>query len=173
MGQITNFPNTVNVGILSIADVEVTATAAQINAIAGGGISNATTANKTVGAGDVGKLITLNRAAGIAVTLPAATGSGTRYEFFIGTTASGGTGYTITAAGNDLIFGTAYVAQDGGNTILAFETGVGDNSIALNGTTSGGIKGDRVTLIDAALDTWSVTVLSSATGTEVTPFEPV
>lgn len=169
MGQITNFPNTVNVGVLSIADVEITATAAQINASVGGGVSDVTAATYTVSSADVGKLITLNRAAGIAVTLPAATGSGTQYKFFVGTTAAGGTGYVITAAGNDTMFGTAYVAQDGGDTLVAFEA-AGSTIITLNGTTTGGIKGNIVTLIDAALDTWSVIVTGSATSTEATPF---
>lgn len=168
MGQITNFPNTVNVGVLSIADVEVTVTAAQINAAVGGGVSNVTTSTKTVGSGEIGKLITLNRAAGIAVTLPAATGSGAVYKFFVGTTVTSNS-TTITAAGNDTMFGTAYVAQDGGNTIVAFET-AGGTTITLNGTTTGGIKGDLIELIDAALDTWSVRVSSSATSTEATPF---
>ena len=168
MGQITNFPNTVNVGILSIADVEVTATAAQINASVGGGVSNVTAATYTVSSADVGKLITLNRAAGIAVTLPAATGSGTQYKFFVGTTVTSNS-ITITRAGNDTMFGTAYVAQDGGDTLVAFEA-AGSTVITLNGTTTGGIKGNIVTLIDAALDTWSVIVNSSATSTEATPF---
>jgi hypothetical protein len=169
MGQITNFPNTVNVGILSIADVEVTATAAQINASVGGGVSNVTAATYTVSSADVGKLITLNRAAGIAVTLPAATGSGTQYKFFVGTTVTSNS-ITITRAGNDTMFGTAYVAQDNaGDAIVAFEA-AGSTIITLNGTTTGGIKGNIVTLIDAALDTWSVIVSSSATATEATPF---
>lgn len=170
MGQITNFPNTVNVGVLSIADTELTVTAAQINASVGGGVSNVTTATKTVGSGDIGKLITLNRAAGITVTLPAATGSGAAYKFFVGTSAGAGA-YVISAAGNDTMFGIAYVAQDSGDTIVAFEAGAGTNTVTLNGTTTGGIKGDLVELIDAAADTWSVSVRSSATGTEATPFE--
>jgi hypothetical protein len=168
MGQITNFPNTVNVGVLSIADVEVTATAAQINASVGGGVSNVTAATYTVSSADVGNLITLNRAAGIAVTLPAATGSGTQYKFFVGTTVTSNS-ITITRAGNDTMFGTAYVAQDGGDTLVAFEA-AGSTVITLNGTTTGGIKGNIVTLIDAALDTWSVIVNGSATSTEATPF---
>lgn len=172
MGQITNFPNTVNVGVLSIADTEITVTGAQINAAVGGGVSNVTASTKTVGSGDVGKIITLNRAAGIAVTLPAATGTGTSYKFFVGTAASGGS-YVISAVGNDTLFGNAYVAQDGGNTIVAFEAVAGDNTITLNGTTTGGLKGDLVELIDVAADTWSVSVRSAATGTEATPFSTV
>ena len=168
MGQITNFPNTVNVGVLSIADVEITATAAQINASVGGGVSDVTAATYTVSSDDVGKLITLNRAAGIAVTLPAATGAGTEYKFFVGTTVTSNS-ITITRAGNDTMFGTAYVAQDGGDTLVAFEA-AGSTVITLNGTTTGGIKGNIVTLIDAALDTWSVIVNGSATSTEATPF---
>ncbi len=169
MGQITNFPNTVNVGVLSIADTELTVTAAQINASVGGGVSNVTTATKTVGSGEIGKLITLNRAAGIAVTLPAATGSGAVYKFFVGTTVTSNT-ITITRAGNDTIFGTAVMVTDGASdAILGFEA-AGSTVITLNGTTKGGIKGDLITLIDAATDVWSVDMQASATGSVVTPF---
>lgn len=168
MGQITNFPNTVNVGVLSIADTEITATAAQINASVGGGVSNVTDATKTVGSTDIGKLITLNRAAGIAVTLPAATGSGAVYKFFVGTTVTSNS-TTITAAGNDTMFGNAFVAQSGGNTVLAFET-AGGTTITLNGGTTGGIKGDLITLTDAAADTWAVLINGSSVGTGATPF---
>lgn len=169
MGDTTNFPNIVNVGTLSISDTIVTATAAQINAAVGGGVSNVTAATYTVGSTDVGKLITLNRAAGIAVTLPAATGSGTKYQFFVGTTITSNT-TTITRAGTDTIFGNAYMATDGAsNAVVAYEAG-GASVITLNGTTKGGYKGDMITLIDAAAGVWSVVIAGAATGTVVTPF---
>jgi hypothetical protein len=40
----------------------------------------------------------------------------------------------------------------------------------MDGSTKGGIKGDRVILKDVAAGLWSVTVIGSATGTEATPF---
>lgn len=168
MGQITNFPNTVNVGVLSIADVVVTATAAQINASVGGGVANVTTATRTVTSADIGSIITLNRAAGIAVTLPAATGSGAVYKFFIGTTVTSNS-TTITRAGSDTMFGNAFVAQAGGDTVLAFEAS-GSTSISFNGTTSGGLKGTFITLTDVAAATWGVLINGSSAASGITPF---
>lgn len=168
MGQITNFPNTVNVGVLSIADVAVTATAAQINASVGGGVSNVTAATYTAGSADIGKIITLNRAAGVAVTLPAATGSGAVYKFFVGTTVTS-LSTTITRAGSDTMFGNAFAAQSGGTTVLAFEAAA-STTITFNGGTTGGIKGDFVTLTDVAAATWGVLINGSSVGAGATPF---
>lgn len=115
-----------------------------------------------------GKIITLNRAAGIAVTLPAATGIGSKYTFFIGTTVTSNS-ITITRAGSDTIFGTAFIAQDAGDTVVAFEA-AGSSVITLNGTTTGGVKGMKIELTDVASATWHVRIGGSATGTEATPF---
>src|SRR5262245_1626443 len=62
-----------------------------------------------------GKTLVLNRAAGIAATLPVATGSGARYRFVVGTTASGGS-YVIRGGASDVLRGLAIQAADGGNT---------------------------------------------------------
>src|SRR5688572_20292539 len=59
------------------------------------------------------KVVTLNRAAGIAVTLPAATGSGDKYRFIVGTTFTGAA--TIKVVGNDIMKGTAILFVDGGD----------------------------------------------------------
>lgn len=171
MGQITNFPNTVNVGVLSIADVEVTATAAQINGSAVGSVSSKTAATLAVTSADAGTTNVLNRAAGIAVTLPAATGSGLALRFIIGTTiTSNSTTFAVT--GNDVFQGFCTQFADGGNTSNAYEA-AGTNRITLNGTTTGGIIGDSIELIDMKADTWYVRILQSATGSEATPFSTV
>lgn len=114
-------------------------------------------------------LVTLNRAAGIAVTLPAATGSGSVYKFLVGTTVTSNT-TTIKVVGDDTMTGVAMLLQDSADTIAAFETASTSDTITFNGTTTGGIKGDFVELIDAAADLWFVRVTGSATGTEATPF---
>lgn len=171
MGQITNFPNTVNVGVLSIADVEVTATAAQINNTAGA-VNNANAATLTVTSADVNKAITLNRAAGVTVTLPAATGSGALYRFVVVTSVTSN-GYILNVTGNDTIAGTATLFQDLGDTVVGFAAAAGNNKITLNGTTTGGLKGAWVDLVDAAADLWIARIVSDASGTEATPFSTV
>lgn len=117
-----------------------------------------------------GKRYTINAAAGCAVTLPAATGSGDVAEFVIGTTITSNS-TTIAVTGDDIMVGQAIVAQDDASNVnIAFETAADSDTITFNGSTTGGIKGDLVRLVDIAADTWLVTIIMSATGTEATPF---
>ena len=149
----------------------VLATAAEINRAcdASTRIVNVTAATLAVTeAAHDGKTITLNRAGGITATLPAATGSGTRLKFVVGTTfTSDG---IIQVTGDDTMTGIAWIAQDAADTVVAFEAGATADTITLNGTTTGGLKGDIVYLEDIAADLWSVDVRLSATGSEATPF---
>lgn len=159
-------------GELKIAGTAVTATAAEINAAADASsrIVDATAATLAVTqAVHDGKVVTLNRAAGIAVTLPAASGSGARLHFIVGTTVTSNTS-TVKVVGDDTMVGAAIVAQDAADTAVVFEASGTDDTITLNGTTTGGIKGDSVELIDIAADLWHVRVVGSATGIEATPF---
>jgi len=119
-----------------------------------------------------GATISLDRAAGTAVTLPSATGSGMRLRFFVGITKSGGSD-VITAAGAHL-FGSIVQGNDTGAAGL-FGTGfctsaAGSTTITLNGTTTGGRKGDWIELEDIATSTWAVRGMLNASGSEATPF---
>jgi hypothetical protein len=117
-----------------------------------------------------GRPIILSRAAGIAVTLPAAIGSGDRYLFIVGTTFTGAA--TIKVVGNDIMKGTAILFQDSGDTVVGFATAADSDTIDLLGTSNstGGIAGQKILLIDIAADTWYVEIVSDAGGTEATPF---
>jgi hypothetical protein len=117
-----------------------------------------------------GRVVTLNRAGGIAVTLPAATGSGDDYTLIVGTTFTGAA--TVKVVGDDIMKGTAILFADGGDTVVGFATASDSDTITLwaTGSTTGGIAGERVQLIDMAADTWFVHLISDAAGTEATPF---
>jgi len=117
-----------------------------------------------------GKLVTLNRAAGIAVTLQPATGSGALYRFFVGTTITSNSTTIKVANASDTMVGGAIVMQDSGSTVIAFEAATTDDTITFNGSTTGGIKGDIVVVEDVAANLWRVELLVSGTGTEATPF---
>jgi hypothetical protein len=117
-----------------------------------------------------GRATTLNRAAGIAVTLPAASGSGTVYEFVIGTTITSNTTTIKVANSSDTMTGSAYVISDNSAAVLGYKTGASDDTVTLNGSTLGGLKGDTVRLVDVAANLYAVQVFSQATGTEATPF---
>lgn len=131
--------------------------------------SSVTAATLTVTSASAGKVIPLNRAAGIAVTLPAAIGSGAEYRFYVGTTVTSNS-TTIKVVGNDIMVGTAIVANDTDASASIFETASDSDTITFNGTTTGGIKGAWVELVDVATDTWWVRITGAATGSEATPF---
>ena len=127
------------------------------------------TASRTITRSDAGTVCVINAAAGLTLTLPPATGLGDRYTFVVGTTVTSNS-VVIRVTGDDTMTGLAVSAADGGNTVNGWETAADSDTITFNGSTTGGIKGDVVELIDCAADTWSVRIMSSSTGTEATPF---
>lgn len=115
------------------------------------------------------RIITLNRSAGQAITLPEAKGTGQEYKFVLGTSITSNS-TTIKVTGNDVIKGNALLGQDGGNASVFFEAGATADTITFNGSTTGGLAGTVVHLIDIAEDEWFVNIVGAATGTEATPF---
>jgi hypothetical protein len=115
----------------------------------------------------VGQRIVLNRAAGVTATLPAAIGSGNRYEFIGAVDATGD--QIIQVVGDDTMAGVAYLGNDSAGA-SCFYTAATSDTITLDGSTKGGLKGWRVICDDIAADTWAVMVFSEASGTEATPF---
>lgn len=123
------------------------------------------------------RIVTLNRAAGIAVTLAAATGTGNRYTLVVGTTFTGAATVKVASA-LDFMIGVALLNADGGATTVGFATAntgtvaTEDDTIDMFGTanSTGGFKGEVIELIDVASATYSVRVWSEAGGTEATPF---
>ena len=132
---------------------------------------NATASTLTVTrASHAGRHVTLNRAAGIAVTLPAATGTGAIYTFSIGTTITSNSTTIKAASASDSFLGQALVVSDGAAAVLGYVVAANDDTITLNGTTTGGIIGDTIIVTDVATGLFMVNMISSATGTEATPF---
>lgn len=117
-----------------------------------------------------GTALVLNRAAGVTCTLPAALGYGSVFEFVVATTVTSNSDIIKVANSTDVMQGVALVAADGGDTAVAFETVAASDTVTLNGSTTGGIRGDRIVLKDVAAGLWSVSVISAGTGTEATPF---
>jgi hypothetical protein len=116
------------------------------------------------------RTITVNNAAGSTVTLPAASGSGARARFVIGTTITSNSFKVQVANATDVMAGVALQAADGGATLNAWEAGATDDTITMDGSTKGGIKGDIIELEDIASGLWAVSIRGAATGTEATPF---
>ena len=129
-----------------------------------GSITAATHAGKTLLMGEVGG----NAAS--TFTLPAATGSGAEYRFIVSVVNT--SNYKIQVANaDDTIDGSIILHQDGGNSVISFNTVAASDTITLDGTTTGGVSiGDELTLVDMATNQYSVKGVLTASGTEATPF---
>jgi len=117
----------------------------------------------------VGQPIVISKADGATVTLPAATGTGNKYEFIGGVTAT--SDHVIQVTGDDVMAGLAILGSDATPGVgTCFYAAADSDTITLDGTTTGGVKGYRVECRDIAANTWAVLVISEASGTEATPF---
>lgn len=118
-----------------------------------------------------GRLVVLNRAAGIAVTLPAATGTGDVYRLHVLATFTGASTIKVASA-SDEMQGNAVLFADSGATVVGFSAVDNDDTIDMFGTSNstGGLFGAHYVLEDIASGYWRVEVISDAGGTEATPF---
>lgn len=117
-----------------------------------------------------GRTTVISAVAGCAVTLPAATGTGSVYRFVIGSTITSNSTTIKVANTTDVMTGRAFVVSDNTAAVLGFATAAASDTITLNGTTLGGLAGDHIEIIDAITGTFAVRVFTAATGTEATPF---
>ena len=113
-----------------------------------------------------GEVIPLSRAAGMTVTLPAATGSQAVYRFVVGTTFTS-SGIIQVANATDTMNGLASV---GGGTASVFGTLPASDTITMNGSTTGGLAGSYIELVDIAAGDWIVRAALVGSGTPATPF---
>ena len=117
-----------------------------------------------------GRVTAINAAAGCAVTLPNATGTGAEYRFFIGTTITSNSTTIKVNNASDVMSGRAFVISDGAAAVLGYATAASSDTITLDGTTTGGVAGDMIEIIDVSPGIFQVKVLTKASGTEATPF---
>ena len=128
----------------------------------------------TVAAHD-GKTIVFNRAAGVAAELPAATGSGARFRFVVGTAFTGAATIKVNAApGTDTMVGLVLGLDGDGVPANAWTVGGTDDTITFDGAaspnmTQGGFAGDMYEIEDIAAGKWQVNGFIKQTGTEATP----
>lgn len=109
---------------------------------------------------------TIAMPAACAVTLPASTGSGSRFKLYQKINA---TAVTITATAADLYGNAWYLSDNAAAAVIGFAA-AGSTIITFDGSTKGGVKGATVELEDVATNLWIVRVMTTATGTEVTCF---
>lgn len=128
---------------------------------------------------DAGKIIKLDTLTGSVVTLPAATGSGVKYKFYVSVLATSNSHKIQVASANDFMIGLINGSRiDVGNAVQGFaaaNSGVvatNSDTITLNRTTTGSVTvGEWIEVEDVAAATWQVNGLLSATGAAfATPF---
>jgi len=129
-----------------------------------------TAATLTLAEEDSGRTVVMDRAAGITVTLPRATGSGAVFNFFCKTTVTSNNNIIQVGNTDDVLQGLAQIAQDAADTVVQFETASTSDTMTMNGSTKGGIRGDMITIQDLESGLFSVNAFLSGTGTEATPF---
>jgi hypothetical protein len=115
-----------------------------------------------------GNIVIGNAAAGMTVTLPASTGKGDRYKVLVGTTITSNNFIIAVANATDVMMGAVGLTTDIAGTVMP--TAATDDTITMNGTTKGGVKGSYVEFVDATAGFWLISGNLICTGTEATPF---
>lgn len=116
--------------------------------------------------------ILLDRAGGIDVDLPTATGSGAIYEFYVMTTTTDGyelSVFDIDASG--VVNGVICGVDD--DVEFIWGSAAANNTITLGGSAqeTGGTVGDYIRMVDIAASVYSASgFIHHGTGTEATPF---
>jgi hypothetical protein len=116
-------------------------------------------------AAHAGKLVTLTRAAGIAVTLPAATGSGNVYRLLVAADVTSNSTTIKVANSSDTMQGFVLSTLAAGGTTFGETAGGTDDTITMNGSTLGGLAGSYVELVDRAANLWFVRGFLAGSGT--------
>lgn len=128
------------------------------------------TATMTLDSSKAGIPLVFTRAAGVVVTLPAATGTGDIYKFYVNTTVTSNS-YKIQVANvTDVISGLALADDGEGDAANGWPTASNTDTITMDGSTKGGIKGDSLELIDIASGQFCVKAFLTNNGTEASPF---
>lgn len=117
-----------------------------------------------------GRLVTLNRAAGIAITPPAATGTGNVYTLYVGTTVTSNTITLDAKAGNASDVFKGWLQTYKATTFTPYVADSTANLLTMDGSTTGGVAGDYIQIIDAALHVWVIQGFTTQSGSIATPF---
>lgn len=163
------------ISILAGADITLVCSAAGKYYLQGTGATASIPAGAalTVASFMSGSTILLDTAAGSVATLPAATGSNSRYLFVVKTTASSNAHKILPASVSDFIQGVAVGHIAAGTTLTFQGNAAASHSIQMPfaGTQpSGGFAGDWFEFIDVAANLWEVRGMYQSGTTSTTPF---
>lgn len=119
-----------------------------------------------------GRIIVMGTAAGDTVTLPAATGTGNVYTFFTSVTVTSNNNIIQVANATDEFLGRIIQTDaDTSDTPTHYPAldADGFDTITMNGTTKGGIKGDWIQITDVAAGMFHLEGHINGTGTVASP----
>lgn len=122
---------------------------------------------------NAGATVLLNTATGSTVTLPAATGTGNKYNFAVTTTTTSGSHKILAASSSDFLNGIAAGHVSAGTTLSFSAVAATAHSIQMPfaGTQpSGGFIGDWFEFVDSATNLWDVRGMYQSGTTSTTPF---
>lgn len=128
-------------------------------------ISAATTLNAEDHAG---RIVRTTNTTGVAITLPEATGTGNVYTIFTGATISSGSQTIVAPSASTSFVGGAAMSTDiAGVSIIANS---GDDTITMNGSTTGGVIGTWFRFTDVVTGVFMLEGFIASTGVEADPF---
>ncbi len=160
---------------LSIDGVALAATAQEINNVADRSANVIVHTTGTLAVTEVlhhNKVIVLDLAGGIAVTLPTAA-AGLKFTFIVKTTFTGAASIK-SATGADVMIGHAIMGNNTDNSVVNWQAVAGStiDTIDLLGTSNstGGMAGQVIEIVGLAANLWFVKIIGDAAGTEATPF---
>lgn len=127
-------------------------------------------ATRTLAPEESGALCLFDSAAGVVYTLPAPQ-VGMQFEFLTKVTITSNSAKVITDSASTFVVGGAALVNSGAATGQFFAAnGTTHRSINGNGTTTGGIIGDRIRFTAISSTVWAVDAVMNQTGTAATPF---
>lgn len=126
---------------------------------------------KTLTAADNNKIVQLDTAAGSTVTLPAATGTGAFFRFYVSALATSNA-HIVKCAGSDVFVGIIWGCRvDSSNAVLGFAAASNSNTITLDRSNGSVSKGEWIEVFDVATGVWKVKGMLTSTGSAfATPF---
>jgi hypothetical protein len=130
-------------------------------------------ATRTLLPGESGALCLFDRAAGIVYTLPALTTRdiGMNFTFLTTVSRTSNAHKTITSAATEFMVGGVALVNNAATTGEAFSAdGSTIRALSSNGTTTGGVQGDRYTLTAVSTTQWAIDGVLVQSGTAATPF---
>ena len=112
-------------------------------------------------------IVVHNAAGGGTITLPASAGNGDTYEIVVHTTVTSSLIIAVANATDEMRGGVSISTDIAGVTFLVSDN---DDTITMNGSTTGGLSGSRVRLTDYKAGFWNVEGFLVSSGTETDPF---